>query len=72
MKMEDPMLIKQHADLILTVRCQQDQHTEEARRIVSDAAHDLHVALVRHSLPSTVVVCSGDGLHDTVVETFTT
>ena len=66
------MLIKQHADPILTVRCQQDQHTEEARRIVSDAAHDLHVALVRHSLPSTVVVCSGDGLHDTVVETFTT
>ena len=62
----------QHEDLILTVRCQQDQHTKEVRRIVSDNAHDLHLALERQNLPSTVVVCSGDGLHDKVVEKFTT
>lgn len=62
----------QHADLILTVRCQQDQHTEEVRLIVSDAAHDLHVALEQRQYPSTVVVCSGDGTHDKVVEKFTT
>lgn len=61
-----------HADLILTVRCQQAQHTEEVRRIVSDAAHDLHVALEQRQYPSTVVVCSGDGTHDKVVEKFTT
>ncbi len=62
----------QHEDLVLTVRCQQDQHTKEVRRIVSDAASDLHLALERQNLPSTVVVCSGDGLHDKVVEKFTT
>lgn len=62
-----------HEDLILTIRCQQAQEPEAARRIVSDSARDLHLALERQNLPSTVVVCSGDGLHDVlVVEKFTT
>ena len=66
------MRIKQHEDLILTVRCQQDQKTEAVRRGVSDLASDLHLALDRRGLPSTVVVCSGDGTHDKVLETFRT
>ena len=70
------MRIKQHDDLILTVRCQQaDEHQiviEVMRAIVLDSAHDLHLALERQSLPSTVVVCSGDGTHDKVLETFRT
>jgi hypothetical protein len=67
------MRIKQHDDLILTVRCQQAQETEAVRQVVSDMAHDLHIALNSRGLPSTVVVCSGDGTpHDKVVEKFTT
>ena len=66
-----------HEDLILTIRCQQTgEHqivNEAVRAIVSDSARDLHLALERQNLPSTVVVCSGDGLHDVlVVEKFTT
>ncbi len=66
------MRIKQHDDLVLTVRCQQAQETEAVRQVVSDLASDLHLALDRRGLPSTVVVCSGDGTHDKVLETFRT
>ena len=66
------MRIKQHEDLILTVRCQQDQKTEAVRRVVPDLASELHLALDRRGRPSTVVVCSGDGTHDKVLETFRT
>jgi hypothetical protein len=67
------MRIKQHEDLILTVRCQQAQETEAVRQVVSDLASDLHTALDRRGLPSTVVVCSGDGTqHDKVLETIRT
>ena len=45
---------------------------EAVRQVVSDMAHDLHIALNSRGLPSTVVVCSGDGTHDKVVEKFTT
>tara|TARA_R100000315_G_scaffold48980_1_gene23240 strand:- start:528 stop:680 length:153 start_codon:yes stop_codon:yes gene_type:complete len=47
---------------------------EVVKQIVTDAAHDLHLALERQSLPSTVVVCSGDGTayRNRVVEKFTT
>ncbi len=66
------MRIKQHDDLVLTVRCQQAQETEAVRQVVSDLASDLHLALDRRGLPSTVVVCSGDGKYDKVLETFRT
>lgn len=65
-------------DMVLTVSCQlTDSHqmvNEVVKQIVSDAAHDLHLALERQSLPSTVVVCSGDGTayRNRVVEKFTT
>ena len=66
------MRIKQHDDLVLTVRCQQAQETEAVRQVVSDLASDLHIALDRRGLPSTVVVISRDGTHDKVLETFRT
>ena len=66
------MRIKQHDDLVLTVRCQQAQETEAVRQVVSDLASDLHIALDRRGLPSTVVGCSGDGTHEKFLETFRT
>ena len=59
-----------HDDLILTIRVKQDEDTETVRKIVSDSAHDLHLELERALAPSTVIVCSGDGVKDRVVEKF--
>ena len=59
-----------HDDLILTIRVKQDEDTETVRKIVSDFAHDLHLELERALAPSTVIVCSGDGVKDRVVEKF--
>ena len=59
-----------HDDLILTIRVKQDEDTETVRKIVSDSAHDLHLELERALAPSTVIVCSGDGVQDRVVEKF--
>ena len=59
-----------HEDLILTIRVKQDHDMDEVRQIVFDNAHDLHLDLERAQLPSTVVVCSGDGIKDKVIEKF--
>ena len=59
-----------HEDLILTIRVKQDEEMNEVRQVVFDSANDLHLELERAQLPSTVVVCSGDGVKDKVIEKF--
>ncbi|MBO59936.1 MAG: hypothetical protein CL440_07000 [Acidimicrobiaceae bacterium] len=69
-KVDRIMSIPVHEDLILTIRVKQDHDMDEVRQIVFDNAHDLHLELERAQLPSTVVVCSGDGIKDKVIEKF--